>query len=185
MSYEKQYFSQTNDQQFLSLDSFLENYVNKCNFFYQLKFYNSFIASHAMELLDIALNEKDSLISLKCDKSQNAFLLLSNSIKKVMDKLLIDGRFLIKSTIILEYSLVCSSFILAKELVSRVASIFINIILKTKDRNIIIDSVGYLTQMIPFIEDDSVFNLFSLSVSTEDDFKEMQIFYHKLTYMNF
>lgn len=185
MNFQMINFSQIEDIQNQNVEAFLTNLTDRNDLYHFPKNYCQYVADNAIELLDIALNIKDNLLPIKNDISRKAFLILSNSPKKVMRKLLIDGNFLIKSTIVLEQLHRYTSFILAKELVSRIASIFNNIIIKTKDRNIIIDSIGFLTQMIPFIEDESVFNFFCLVVSTEDDFKEMQLFLSQVNLYDF
>lgn len=160
-------------KQVMTMDFILENISR--NYYYQLpKNISNYIANNACELLDIALNISDITNPIKNNKSIAALLILSNSPKSVMDKLLYDGRFLVKSTSVLGQLSSNLTFNIEKELVSRIALIFINIIIKTNDKELIIDSIGFLTQMIHFIEDDTVLNFFLLFVSYNNDFKEMQ-----------
>lgn len=170
--------------QTISIEQMLATPIENGYLFHQPKYFYNYIADHASEFLDIAINEnlthQDFIFGDKGngtaegEKSRNSFLLLSNSPKNVMDELLVEGRFLIKATTILTQVCTYSSYHLAKSLASRVASIFTNIITKTKDKDIIVDSVGFLTHMIRFMEDPVIFDLFHLMVSINDDFKEMQ-----------
>lgn len=168
-----------------TVEAILETPIENGYLFHQPKYFFVYIADHVTEFLDIAINENLTISdfqfneknygTVEGEKSRNAFLILSNSPKNVMDELLMDGRFLIKATTILGQACNCSHFKLSKSLASRVASIFTNLINKTKDKDIIIDSVGFLTQMIRFIEDPVIFDLFHLLVSVNDEFKEMQV----------
>ena len=167
-----------------TVENILETPVENGYLFHQPQYFFTFIADHVTQFLDIAINENLTIGDFQFneknagtaegEKSRNAFLILSNSPKNVMDELLVDGKFLIKATTILGQVCTFSHFYLSKSLASRVASIFTNIINKTKDKDIIIDSVGFLTQMIRFIEDPVIFDLFHLMVSVNDDFNEMQ-----------
>lgn len=179
MNFEKKGFFSTRSKQAIPLDLFLEKVTINNNYFQQSECHSKFIANHALELLDIALNEDNLFKSIK---NKTALFLLSNSPKNVMDELLIDGRFLIKSTNILSKNY---SYFIAKELASRISLIFINIIIKTNDRDIIIDSIGFLTQIIQYIEEESVLNFFLLIASNNDDYKEMQIYLSQVNLYQF
>lgn len=161
MNFQRESFFSAKPRQPIEIDLFLGNIPNDYNYFQQPKSISKYIADHAIELLDIALNENYIINSKQKNKSRTALLLLSNSPKNVMDELLIDGRFLIKLTNILGQASVNFPYSIIKELASRISMIFTNIIIKTNDKDIILDSIGFLTQIIQFIEDDS-FLIFSV-----------------------
>lgn len=185
MNFQRESFFSAKPRQPIEIDLFLGNIPNDYNFFQQPKSISKYIADHAIELLDIALNENYIINSKQKNKSRTALLLLSNSPKNVMDELLIDGRFLIKLTNILGQASVNFPYSIIKELASRISMIFTNIIIKTNDKDIILDSIGFLTQIIQFIEDDSVFIFFCLAVSDNKSLKEMQIYLSQINLYQF
>ncbi|OHT07091.1 hypothetical protein TRFO_05305 [Tritrichomonas foetus] len=99
--------------------------------------------------------------------SKTAFLLLSNGSKYVVDALIKDYTFFIKATTILNQNEI------SPKLAGRIAAIFVNIINRSKESSI--NAIGFLTQLIRFIRDPSVFDLYHTMTMHKKRFNEMQI----------
>lgn len=150
----------------------------------QPKNLTSFVKEHVSDFLDLALDEKgnkhyNSYITSESEneeieRSQKSFMILSNSPKNVMDSLLTDNLFFIKVTRIMP-TLSCNSFsILAKNLASRISSIFLNLFNKEKDVSQLFDSIGFMPLLLKYVGDQMVFELFHFLFSQNDDLTEMQ-----------
>lgn len=121
-----------------------------------------YFANHISDFIDLALNDTKSLYSKK------AFLILSNGPPIVTDAITKDFTFFLKVTELLQNP----SNEIDPCAISRIAIIFQSIIFKSEQFSI--DSIGFLTQLLPYIEENAVFELFHTIFTTKKQLKNMQ-----------
>jgi hypothetical protein len=120
----------------------------------------NFIASHSAELLDLAFSTCSS------DLAKRAFLLLSNPSKPVVRALFANSLFFVKATEVLTSDHPPDVFI------SRLSSLFEDTIIKTDYP--LSESVGFLSQLIRFIDEPSVFSLFRSVFGSPEQLRDLQ-----------
>jgi hypothetical protein len=106
----------------------------------------AYVAHHSAELLEHAFSNPEEAVS------KNAFLLLSQRSKVIVDSMFQDDVFLVKATDVLMKPEVPAC------LISRLATLFANVIMKSDSR--MGDSIGFLLHLLRFVSEASVFEMF-------------------------
>lgn len=130
------------------------------NNFFKKEFLNYF-ANNISNLMDLAFNDT------KTDEGKKAFLILSNGPQIIIDALTKDFVFFLKVTELLQTDLNAIT-------IQRISTIFNYLILK--DVQFSIDSIGFLTQLLPYIKEDAVYELFHTVFTTKTQLKQMRNF---------
>lgn len=121
-----------------------------------------FIAENISKFVELALTDSTSLEGLK------AYKVLTNS-PLFLDALTKDTTFFLKVTEVLSsFSTISQPDII---IISRIAVILTYLILR--DEQVAIDSIGFLIQLFPYIENSAVFSLFH-TIFTDQDLKNMR-----------
>jgi hypothetical protein len=122
----------------------------------------SFLVRNCSSLLDFALSESDM------DLGRKSFFLLSKKVSsKVVHALLEADLFFVKATEVLSGQSVSSLII------SRLSALLNAIVVKQK--SCYTETIGFLFQLLRFIDDPSVFSLFSAICGVADNMAELQL----------
>lgn len=125
----------------------------------------NYFANHISDFIDLALNDVETIYGKK------AFIILSNGPPIITNALSKDFNFFLKVTEILQ-SPSCLPSVLNHCTINRIATIFQNLILNNEQCSI--DSIGFLTQLLPYIEENAVFELFHSIFTNKKKLKQMQ-----------
>lgn len=124
-----------------------------------------YFADHISDFINLALNDTETI----CGKK--AFIILSNGPPIITSALTKDFTFFLKVTEFLQ----SPSFLPTEPnicTINRIATIFQNLIYN--DEQCSIDSIGFLTQLLPYIEEDAIFELFHSIFTSKNQLKQMQ-----------
>lgn len=119
-----------------------------------------YVTNHCTELLDLSLSTDDD------ELAKRAFLVLSTASQKVVGALISEDVFFVKATEIL------SGKQISPLIISRLSSLFDNLLAKLKSGYI--EAIGFLAQLLKYIEYPSVFSLFTSILDANSKTKEIQ-----------
>lgn len=125
----------------------------------------NYFANNISDIMDLAFNDTET------DDGKKAFLILSNGPQLIIDSLTKDFRFFLKVTEILQNPQQLSNKLNACT-IQRISTTFNYLILK--DVQFSIDSIGFITQLLPYVEEDAVYELFHTIFTTKTQLKMMR-----------
>lgn len=120
-----------------------------------------YFANHISDFINLALNDTETI----CGKK--AFIILSNGPPIITNALIQDFTFFLKVTEFLQSPVEVSTCT-----INRIATIFQNLIFNNEQCSI--DSIGFLTQLLPYAGEDAVFELFHSIFTCKNQLKQMR-----------
>ena len=122
-----------------------------------------FFADHISDLIDLAFKDTET------EDSKKAFIFLSNGPPLIIDALTKDFIFFLRVTELLQDPSSLSNSCI----IQRISVIFNYLILN--DVQFSIDSIGFLPQLLPYIGEDAVYDLFHTIFTNKSQLKQMRI----------
>jgi hypothetical protein len=143
-----------------SVVDFLRNQIDFSQLRLPIKSFHSYLAAHCQDLLDYALSEADF------DLGSKAFVLLSMASRTVVKALVEADLFFVKATEVLASQNVSSV------IVNRLSTLLNTIIVK--QRSGYTESIGFLIQLLRFVEEPCVFAMFTSICSASPKLTALQ-----------